>query len=170
MNITNCPFNCLVVMLIMFLTNPISAEQRVAPDFKAETLDGRKIELSKLLKDGPVLISFWATHCKPCIQELRDIKKSYDEFEKKGFKLLAISQDGPRSISKVRNLVSSLRWRYVVVLDTDMSISRKYQVLGIPHIVLIDKNGKVTYTHTTYRKGDDEIIKEKISELLKDEN
>jgi cytochrome c biogenesis protein CcmG, thiol:disulfide interchange protein DsbE len=157
------------LIIIMALTNPVLAEEKQAPDFKAKTLDGEKIELAKFLKNGPVLISFWATSCKPCIEELNNLRENYDEFKKKGFELLAVSQDGPRSIPKVRNLVSSLRWKYVVILDMDMSISKKYQVLGIPHTVLINKDGKIIYTHTTYRKGDDKIIKDKISELLKDE-
>ena len=157
------------LVIILIFISPAIAQEKIAPNFKAETLDGKKIELSKLLENGPVLISFWATSCKPCIEELNDIKESYAEFENKGLKFLAISQDGPRSVSKVRGLVSSLRWKYIVVLDTDMNISKKYQVLGIPHTVLITKDGKIAYTHTTYRKGDDKILKDKIAELLKDE-
>ena len=161
--------SCLVFAIILTLTNLTLAEEKVAPNFKGKTLDGKNIELKKLLGNGPVLISFWATHCKPCIQELKDMKETYEEFKEKGFEVLAINQDGPRSISKVRSLVSSLRWKYIIISDMDMKISKKYHILGIPHTVLIDKDGKVVYTHTTYRKGDDKIIKEKISELLEDE-
>lgn len=160
---------CLIFIVLIALSSSILAVEKQAPGFKAETLNGGSIDLLELLQNGPVLISFWATSCKPCINELNDLREGYREFKGKGFEVLAISQDGPRSVSKVRSLVNSLRWEYVVVLDTDMKISRKYKVLGIPHTVLIDKQGKIIYTHTTYRKGDDQVIKEKIRELLKNE-
>ncbi len=160
---------CLVVTATIALSSSVLGVEKQAPGFKGETLNGEKIELTKLLENGPILISFWATSCKPCINELNDLREGYREFKGKGFEVLAISQDGPRSVSKVRSLVNSLRWEYVVVLDTDMKISRKYKVLGIPHTVLIDKQGKIIYTHTTYRKGDDQVIKEKIRGLLKNE-
>ena len=51
-------------------------------------------------------------------------------------------------------------------LDKTKNAYRKYHVLGIPHTVLIDKSGEIRYTHTTYRPGDEEVIKKKIEELL----
>jgi len=137
-----------------------------APDFSAPNLDGKEVELKTLLKQGPVLISFWATHCKPCIKELNQLKKFYPEYKKKGFEILAVDVDGPRSVSRVKSKVKGLKWEFPVLFDTNKDIYRKYHVLGIPHTVLIDQEGDIRYTHTTYRSGDEKIIKEKIDQLF----
>lgn len=137
-----------------------------APNFAAKNLSDKKFELKELLGDGPVLISFWATWCKPCIKELNELQKVYKKYKEKGFEILAIDVDGPRSISKVRSRVKGLKWDFPVLWDKTKDVYRKYHVLGIPHTVLIDKSGNIRYTHTTYRPGDEEVIKKKIEELL----
>jgi peroxiredoxin len=138
----------------------------LAPNFVAKDLDGKKVELKEVWANGPVLVSFWATSCKPCIKELSELEKVYKKYKEKGFEILAIDGDGPRSISKVKPMVKGLKWEFPVLWDESKDISRKFHVLGIPHTVLIDKSGEIRYTHTTYRPGDEEVIKKKIEELL----
>jgi cytochrome c biogenesis protein CcmG/thiol:disulfide interchange protein DsbE len=124
------------------------------------------VELKTLLEEGPVLISFWATHCKPCIKELNRLQKLYPDYKKKGFEILAVDVDGPRSVGRVKSRVKGLKWEFPVVFDTNKDIYRKYQVLGIPHTVLIDRDGNIRYTHTTYRSGDEKTIWEKVDQLF----
>jgi len=158
------------VITALFLSPAQSVEQKPkASNFTAEDLDGRKIELKTLLLDGPVLMSFWATSCKPCIKELSELQKFYPDYKKKGCEILAVDVDGPRSVSAVKPKVKGLKWEFPVLLDTNRDIYRKYQVLGIPHTVLIDQNGDVRYTHTTYKSGDEKVIQKKIDELLEEQ-
>ena len=49
------------------------------PDVKVETADGREISVRSLTGKKPLIISFWAITCKPCIQELNAINDSLDE-------------------------------------------------------------------------------------------
>jgi peroxiredoxin len=137
-----------------------------APGFALPDLEGEKVELKGLLRDGPVLISFWATHCKPCIKELNKLQKRYPEYKKKGFEILAIDVDGPRSVGRVKSKVKGLKWKFPVLFDINRDIYRKYQVLGIPHTVLIDQKGNIRYTHTTYRSGDEKTIWKKVDQLF----
>ena len=155
-----------LIASLLFSLGETNEKRSKAPDFSAEDLDGTKIELKTLLSDGPVLISFWATHCKPCIKELSELQKIYPDYKKKGFEILAVDVDGPRSVSAVKPKVKGLKWEFPVLLDTNKDIYRKYQVLGIPHTVLIDQKGDIRYTHTTYRSGDEKVIQKKIDELL----
>jgi peroxiredoxin len=154
-------------LLFVFPASVLPQEKTTtAPNFILKDLDGKKVELKELLGNGPILVSFWATSCKPCIKELNELQKVYKNYKEKGFEILAIDQDGPRSISKVKPMVKGLKWEFPVLWDESKDVYRKYHVLGIPHTVLIDKSGEIRYTHTTYRPGDEEVIKKKIEELL----
>ncbi|MBK7869124.1 MAG: redoxin domain-containing protein [Ignavibacteriales bacterium] len=53
----------------------LAQEGKIAPGFRLENLDGDIISLEDSLGQGPILISFWATWCKPCIEELPEIEK-----------------------------------------------------------------------------------------------
>jgi cytochrome c biogenesis protein CcmG/thiol:disulfide interchange protein DsbE len=158
------------ILFFLLFVFPLSAQSQdkktLAPNFVAKDLDGKKVELKEVLANGPVLVSFWATSCKPCIKELSELQKVYKNYKEKGFEILAIDGDGPRSISKVKPMVKGLKWEFPVLWDKSKDVSRKFHVLGIPHTVLIDKFGEIRYTHTTYRPGDEEVIKKKIEELL----
>ena len=159
------------VLLTLFLIFALTAYSQAgkkgkAPGFTLPDLEGEKVELKSLLEDGPVLISFWATHCKPCIKELNKLQKRYPEYKKKGFEMLAIDVDGPRSVGRVKPKVKGLRWKFPVLFDINKDVYRKYQVLGIPHTVLIDQGGNIRYTHTTYRPGDEKTIWKKVDQLF----
>jgi peroxiredoxin len=164
----NLIFRFGIILILVVVPSLIQSDTKIssAPNFVAKDLNGTKMELKEVLKGGPVLISFWATWCKPCIKELGELQKVYKKYREKGFQILALDVDGPRSISKVRSMVKGLSWDFPVLLDESKDIYRSYQVLGIPHTVLINTSGEIVYTHTTYRPGDEEIIKKKIEELL----
>jgi cytochrome c biogenesis protein CcmG/thiol:disulfide interchange protein DsbE len=161
----------LTVFLTCLLVGSVQGAKKLAkaPNFTAPDLEGKKVELKTLLQEGPVLISFWATHCKPCIKELNQLLKLYPNYKKKGFEILAIDVDGPRSVSRVKSKVKGLKWKFPVLFDTNKDIYRKYHVLGIPYTVLIDPEGKIRYTHTTYRSGDEKIIWKKVDQILEEQ-
>lgn len=138
-----------------------------APNFKLESLDGSFVELSKIIGKGPVLLSFWATWCKPCMEEMTELNKIYEELKDKGFTLLAISTDNEKTVAKVKPLVKSKNFNFIVLLDKNSDVARKYYAQQIPYSVLIDKDGKIISTHMGYMKGDEKKLREKILNLLK---
>src|SRR5690606_34227440 len=96
-----------------------SQSGRKAPDFKLPDLDGNYLDLSKFTGEGPVLISFWATWCKPCMEELTEFNKIYNDYKDKGFKLIAISTDNEKTVAKVKPFIRSKGYNFTVLLDTN---------------------------------------------------
>lgn len=143
------------------------SQGKTAPNFKLESLDGNNFELTQALGKGPVLLSFWATWCKPCMEEMNELNKIYEELKEKGFTLLAISTDNEKTIAKVKPLVKSKGYNFTVLLDKNSDVARKYYAQQIPYSVLIDKDGKIISSHMGYMKGDEKKLREKILSLIK---
>lgn len=90
----------------------------------------------------------------------------YKEYFSKGFRVLAINQDTPRSNEKVKSFVESLGVEYMIALDPSKEISEQFNVQAIPLSLLFNRNGKIVYRHTGYLPGDEHELEEKIKNVL----
>ena len=160
------------LLLLCIISLPLYSQNnsegiRKAPNFKAENLEGDEVELNKEIGEGPILLSFWATWCKPCIEELNEYKKIYKEYKDDGFKMFAISVDDERTIAKVKPFVKSKNFEFPVLLDTNSDVARLYYAQSVPYSVIVDKKGFIIYSHLGYMKGDEIKVKEIIASQIK---
>ena len=141
------------------------------PSATLRKLDGTKINSNTFSNNGkPIIISFWATWCKPCKKELDAIAETYPEWVKEtGVKLIAISIDDVRSSSKVVTDVKTKGWDYEVYLDENQDFKRAMNVNNVPHTFLVDGNGKIVWSHNSYSEGDEDKLYENIQALIKGE-
>lgn len=160
----------IAIILLLAVCSFVHAQEketaRKAPDFKLENIDGKYVELSKEIGNGPILISFWATWCKPCIEELSQYKSFYKEYNEKGAKFFAISTDNEKTAAKVRPMVKSKGFPFTILLDPNSEVARKYYVPSVPYVIILDKFGNIAYSHLGYMKGDEIKVREKLDELL----
>jgi peroxiredoxin len=139
------------------------------PSVSLKDMDGNSINTAEVFNDGnPIVISFWATWCKPCRLELSTIAEEYDDWqEETGVKLVAVSVDDQRNLSMVKPVVNSSGWDYDVWLDPNGDFKRAMGVNNVPHTFLIDGSGKIVYAHNNYVLGDEEELYEEILKISK---
>ena len=139
-----------------------------APDFTLPDLDGNYVTLSKVIGDGPVYINFWATWCGPCKKEIPDLINLYNKYKDRGFKVLAISTDGSRTVGKVRSFVEDRQMNFTILLDSNGEVfARKYAGRGIPYGFLLDNDGNIVHFVTGYMPGIEKTLTEKMAPYLK---
>ncbi len=127
-----------------FLFLPASS---VSPDTEFVLLDGKKISLQSL-RGRPVLVTFWATTCTPCLAELPDLIGLYQQWHQFGFELIAVAMpDDPPTL--VQAFVQRHRVLYPVALDTDGKVTSAFG--GVPYIpaaYLIAPDGNIVLNYT----------------------
>ena len=144
-------------------------EKKNLPSVNVTTLDGKQINIDKIDNNGnPIVINFWATWCKPCKKELNNIAEIYEDWqEETGVKIVAISIDDSRSMSKVKPYVNSSDWNYEVYLDPNGDLKRAMGVSTVPHTFLLNEKKEIVWQHRGYVDGDEYELLSKINKLIK---
>jgi len=156
----------LAALLVLTGTSVSMGAESKAPEFTLPNLDGDDVTLSELLEDGPVIVDFWATWCKPCIKAFPDLQELFDNYKNCGLKVVAISIDGPKSMSRVGSLIKSKGNTFEVLLDPGQKVARKFHVTSVPRTVLVDTDGNVAYAVTGYRPKNHEELNAAVAKLL----
>jgi thiol-disulfide isomerase/thioredoxin len=141
------------------------------PTVKLKTVKGLPFSSDSITNNGkPIIISFWATWCKPCVRELTTISEVYDDWvTETGVKLYAISVDDSRSTALVAPMVNGKGWDFNVLLDPNSDFKRAMNVGPIPHTFLLDGTGKVVFQHTSFAEGDELNLIDMVRKLNKGE-
>jgi len=157
------------IFLSLSLSLIISIGYSQLPNINLKDVNGVTKNLSKYSNNGnPIIISFWATWCKPCKAELNTIAEEYDDWtEETGVKLIAVSIDDARSSTRVEPYINAQGWEYLVLLDPNGDLKRAMNVNNVPHTFLVDGNGKIVWDHNNYSPGDEEELYEELVKIAK---
>jgi thiol-disulfide isomerase/thioredoxin len=138
----------LVLLLLFFISFNIKSQQ--VPVINYDELE----QLWSGSSDTLYVVNFWATWCKPCIEELPDFYKVNDEFKGKAFKMILVSLDFPSHLeSRVLPFIEKNKVKPKVVLlndDDNVWINRvNPQWDGSIPVTLLIKNKKKQFHGTT---------------------
>jgi peroxiredoxin len=137
----------------------------MAPDFTLRSMDGPNLRLNEQ-RGRVVMVNFWATWCGPCRQEMPHLNKLHDKYRDAGFVLLGVNIDD--NARAAIDLANKLGLRFPVLLDTDKTVSRLYDLGSMPATVLIDREGRVRHLHRGYREGYELSYDQQVRALLKE--
>ncbi len=129
-----------------------------APEIELKNPEGKNIKLTST-RGSYVLIDFWASWCRPCRMENPNNVRLYEKYHKKGFEIYAVSLDKDRDSWLKAIKDDNLTWIHVSDLKFWQSAGAKtYNVRGIPHTVLLDKEGKIMATGLRGKALEDKLI------------
>ena len=134
-----------------------------APEFKGKNMvTGDTVDLSAQ-RGKLVILTFWATWCAPCRSELPILEGAQKLLGKDKLIVFAVNfQDSPEAVRALKKLAAT--WQLVLVEDRGGRIADSYKIRAIPHLFMIDRDGKIVAIHTGYG---DRSLEELVSDINK---
>ncbi len=116
-----------------------------APDFRFASLEGRAIGPEDYSGDV-VLVELWATWCGPCRLQAKYLEELHTELKDTDVRFLAISVGEDEAT--VREYVARKPFPYPVLIDPEDTLSQRYQIYGLPTVMIVDRQGAVSFLET----------------------
>jgi peroxiredoxin len=133
------------------------------PDITVVTTSGEKLALAGM-RGKPLLVTFWATTCSTCIEEVPHLIDLYHEYSPRGLRIIAIASyyDPPNRVLAMQKLHGI---PYTMALDIDARAARAFGDAGVtPDTFLIAPDGHVVYQKTG--RIDMQIVRHEILTML----
>ena len=154
----------ITVFLLAFVTVIGQENARMLPAVEIKTGTGEKINTSTFDNGGkPIIIDFWATWCKPCIEELNTINDVYEDWQKEtGVKVIIISVDDARTMQRVAPFVNARNWTYESYLDPNGDFKREMNVNMPPQTFVLNGKKEIVWQHFGFTPGNEDELYEAV--------
>jgi peroxiredoxin len=133
----------LVVALLMFVAwfSYKLLQKSEIDDIVFVSIKGEQISMASL-RGKVVLVNFWATDCKSCVNEMPELIKTYHQYQPRGLEIIAVAMpyDPP---AQVVSFTSKKALPFPVIHDSYADITRKFgDVKLTPTAYIYNKEGK----------------------------
>ena len=116
---------------------------KVEPEsFVLTDVSGNPFTLNNF-KGKVTLINFWASWCTPCVEEIPSLNRLKQKMQSKPFQLISINY--AETPDRIQTFMKKVKVDFPVLLDSDGSISKNWQVVAFPSTYIIGPDGKIKY-------------------------
>ncbi|MBB5033706.1 TlpA disulfide reductase family protein [Prosthecobacter vanneervenii] len=106
-------------------------------------VDGLKFkEKAPSFAGKPLIVEFWATWCPPCRASIPHLNEVYKKYQSKGLEIIGVTNEDRPTVSK---FLKEVPINYHVAFDTSGKFGKPFGIKGIPHAMILDKEGKVVW-------------------------
>jgi peroxiredoxin len=152
--------------VLVFLSSFVTAEEKPV-DFNLPNIKGSAYKLSEY-RGKVVMVSFWATWCRPCQVELPIMQKIWKEYRKEGFEFLSVNIEPTGEKKRIARLAKQKKYEFPILLDSDSKfLESQHPSLQLPFSILLDKKGHIVFRQTGYIPDSEKKIVTEIKKLLK---
>lgn len=154
------------IILLLLLAFPVTlaaAETRPAPDFALPTSSGT-VSLHDL-RGKVVYVDFWASWCGPCRQSFPWMNSMLEKYRSQGLVIVAVDLDKTRDAAG--EFLYAFSPKFTVAFDPAGKTAEAYRVEAMPSSFLVDRDGKIVYTHEGFESSKAATLEQKIRESLK---
>ena len=155
-----------ITIFLLFSSNLLFS-QKTIPNISITNYEGVSVKIQDELSDERItILSFWATWCVPCINELDAISDVYDEWQEDlNVELIAISTDDSRTQKRIKPMVNGKGWEYKILLDKNQELKRALNISAIPHTLVL-KGNEIIFRRSGYSAGVEDELYEYIKEFI----
>ena len=141
------------LLCILFFSSSLS--QSLVPNTQLKDLKKELVYTDDIFnEDKFYVVSFWATWCIPCINELDAIVDLYPKWKEENIEVVAISTDDSRTKKRVRPMINGKDWDFKILLDENHDLKRALNIVGIPHTI-ITKGSEIILRRVGYSPGEE---------------
>jgi peroxiredoxin len=135
----------------------------VAPDFRLNDLTGQTRFLNAELA-RPVVLTFFATWCAPCREEIPHLIDIHNRFPDRA-SVLCVDVD-PENIDKIQSIARSFAIPYPILLDEGKKVMAAYGVQELPVTILITPDGRVASIFSTIGEREKKTLIEMVERII----
>ncbi len=160
-----CFFLCF--FLPMSYAQPKIGEK--APGFITSTLDGKRMALKDYWEQKgskAIVLSFFATWCEPCKEDLKYLQKVQNEYTGQGIQILAVLTQDSSKEEVTRKFLQGLGVQLPVLLDENGIIGKRYAITGLPCNFLVDQGGTLKAKYLGYSEAVRQDFEKRLKEIL----
>jgi len=154
--------NLLISILILpsVIENQLTdlKNEEVQP-FTIVDMNGNKLESSEL-RGKIVVMDFFGTWCKPCVQELKELNKIQGSFKDNNEVVFFVvnSAEAGDTVEKMNKFIAKNNYPFHFAFDHQQKLVKQFDLHGVPYLFIFDKQGNHRYEHFGYNKAEANFV------------
>jgi peroxiredoxin len=159
----------ILILLVLLVGMSASAKPAIKagappPNFELSNLQGETVELEAYLNKNIIVLSFFTSWSRSCVQEIDFLQELFDQHKTRNVKIIGVSFD--RKLTDLKSFVHENGIKFEILHDKKLKTLKDYRILIIPTLFLIDINGNIKNIYVDFDKNVKEAVAKEIQKLL----